>query len=491
MLPTSDLNLNDFPQLLTNFSPLDAASEMEIRRQADTSWMTEKSHICDYESFILDESHKRYTICYNDVPFECLYLPKSHSKRLYVMLSGGGRKGKKVRYPLFLRWKYNTLLDGNILCIDDPMMSFHNKINHVMWYYGTKDVSYMHLLIDIIKKVILQLSINAKDVTFIGSSGGGYAALYAANLLDYSSAFAMNPQYIPKNWGYPVIYNNFSKWGLNLDIDDQFGRNKLNLTNKTSTFMIMMNAASNSEYNLQFVPFMNDYNIVPQYGISQKDNIITWIHSTPYKKPHSASATKVGIAFADYLLKKAKLGVNLNEIKNLSVLANELLYEKYSSKESLEYAESLLTETDNFYQFLMQTISNHIKNILSVKIVELSSNSLKNFFFDNYDITSSLGKKSGMMSFYIGTQKACRYTLSYNQKNKNWYFCMKFTDFSTNFANSNQALEYLSSLINDNVDWILEDTDRLKLSIILTSNAFEQQINELINLSINLINKYL
>ena len=104
-----------------------------------------------------------------------------------------------------------------------------------------------------------QLLIEAENVTFIGSSGGGYSALFLGNMLDNSSVIVINPQLILKYWQYPHVYNNFKEWGIDLDSDDDLGRNKICLTNKTVTFLICINYKSDADYKVQFKEFSQNH----------------------------------------------------------------------------------------------------------------------------------------------------------------------------------------------------------------------------------------
>lgn len=88
------MDMYNFPKLLKSFVPDEAVKELRELRKIDVKWKEQESIFCDFEEFELSENHNRYTICYENVPFECLYLP-DENKKMYVMLSGGGQKWKK------------------------------------------------------------------------------------------------------------------------------------------------------------------------------------------------------------------------------------------------------------------------------------------------------------------------------------------------------------------------------------------------------------
>ena len=113
-----------------------------------TDWKKEKPQKMDVSNIKFSSSQKRYCITSDGVDFECLFFC-NNAKKLYISLGGGGRKNKI--YPCFFSWKYKNFLDGDLLCIDDPMYSIINN-DYVMWYYGTKDRPYLLDVAGIIKK---------------------------------------------------------------------------------------------------------------------------------------------------------------------------------------------------------------------------------------------------------------------------------------------------------------------------------------------------
>lgn len=482
------MEFSGFPELLKSTLPLEAAEEMKNLREPDSAWMKQESFECSLKEFKIQQMQNRYTIYHEDVPFECLWLP-SKKQKLYVSLSGGGPANGR-RYPWFIRWKYKNFLDGHVLCIDDPMYHFHPEIVSAMWYYGTNETSYLHLLLDIVKKFMEQIGIEAKDVTFIGSSGGGYSSLYCANLLDYSSAIAVNPQIVLKDWHYPYVYNHFAKWGIDLASEDQFDRNNVLLKNKTSKFMLIMNVGSVNEAKLQFEPFFQRHGIVPTYGISQKDNIITWVHVTNYNNPHSAYPEKAGFKLASYLLELAKTsvmceGYDLNELSNISLLANEVLYEKYDLKNKLE---SIQTERNAVYRFFIHTISECIKENLYRKIPIKTSENLRRFLAYDYEIRDIIRSK-GNIGYYIGAQEEFRYNIYYHEGE--FYFRMKFDGFSKYFKNAEEIKNYLNTIKGHRITRWHISGDTLIISYILEPEMMETQIDDFVNLTLMMINKYL
>ncbi len=480
---SASFDLSDLPRLIQAEEPAAAAAEMEALRKIDKSWMKQEPQSCTYDTFRLQKDQRRYTITHQDVPFECLYMP-ADNKRLYVMLSGGGTTTSR-RYPLLLRWKYKNMLNGNILCIDDPMYYFHPEFTPVMWYYGTNEKSYLRLLLDIVKKVMSQLQIEAEDVTFIGSSGGGYSSLYCANLLDHSSAIAMNPQVVLKDWQSPLVYDHFKSIGIDLAAEDKFGRNLLQLTNKKSHFFILMNVGSPKEYKLQFTPFFENHNITPKFGVAQNGNIITWLHSTDYTQPHSAIFEKTGVAIADCILMQARDGADANDLNAISLYANEVMYEKYAIKTNLESTQA---EMNTIYKYFVKNISRTIEEALYRRVPMQASPALRRFLDYNFKVETKAWKP-GNIGYYIGEQTGFRYNIFYHGGKV--YFRMKFDEFAKHISRKDEAEAVLNASRGEKLTRWYYEGDTIVMTLALDPDTAETQILELIDMSLAFLSEYL
>ena len=286
-------------------------------------WQTQQPVKLNISDFSLINGINRYCIINEGVNFECLYLPHS-TKKLFVSLTGGGRAGKK--YPMFLRWKYKNLLNGHYLAIDDPM-AINEKTDKVLWYYGTKEKAYLKLLLPIVEKFMKNIGIAAEDVVFFGSSGGGTASIYLANLLEGSTAIAMNPQYDLSAWSKAVSDHFLRTLHIDLTDDDIHNRNQLNITSSKSIFFLLENFASRPDQS-QFTSFAHRIGIPVKYGITRHGNIISWIHHSTGPSNHSANPENYSLYFLISLLPSIREGADLRDIAPFSYLLNELLDQK-------------------------------------------------------------------------------------------------------------------------------------------------------------------
>lgn len=289
--------------------------------------MTEDVKKYTIDDLVVSKKTCRYSVDIEDTQYECLFI-NNNSDKLIVSLGGGGREGKS--YPVFYRWTYGNFLNKNVLCIDDPMY-YNRKFTGVKWYYGTKEKSYLKEMVPIIRKFMDRFNLSAEDLTFLGSSGGGYAAIYLANLFDGSTAMALSPQVDIAHLAprYNKIF--LDELGIDLLADDPHSRNVLQITAQKSLFFLAENILSEVDWNNQFLPFCERQGITPTYGISQHKNIITWVHASNGIDPHSSNPEKYGLVLLDFLASEYRAGKDINSFNNMSLLINEMLNEKYES----------------------------------------------------------------------------------------------------------------------------------------------------------------
>ena len=325
------------------------------RDSIETDWMEQEPIVfSDIEAINLVRN--RFVVDIKSIWYECLFLPNNDSKTLFVSLSGGGRNAKN-RYPRFLRWKYANKLGVNILCIDDPMYKNNDHVG-VRWYYGTKNTSYLKEMAPIVQKVAKELNIPYSNIYFLGSSGGGYAANYMANIMDGTNAICMNPQFYPKNWRNGQICEIFkSLYDIDLnDIGDIHSRNNLVIKAKNSVFMEIVNVDSPADFETQFIPFCKDNNITPHYGITSSNNVLTWLHCTDGFSLHGVNPSDLGILISIGLIKHYRKYNDISKYYNISLLLNEELRQKYALNKRLSYSAFWRNALSDIYYLLPNNI---------------------------------------------------------------------------------------------------------------------------------------
>lgn len=270
----------------------------------------------------------RFRITLHGAPFEGIFHEKP-GKFLYVAFDG--RRNPADPLPKFPRWSYSSLVEGSFLAIEDPMYYMHTALQ-LAWYYGTTDHCYLEDCVAIVKTVCARLNIPHENVVFFGSSGGGYAALYAATLLQNSLSVSLNPQL---SISRHHTAGEFAKiTGISLKANDPLNRNNLArqiIDHSASRHVIIYNSYD-PHYSL-FFQLAEALGIPLRYGISIAGNVLMWTYSTPgAPNPHNAMETRAIFSMIDYIAKEFTNPGERGRLQNLAVMTNEFWSELYKEK---------------------------------------------------------------------------------------------------------------------------------------------------------------
>lgn len=313
----------------------------------------------------------RFRVWQSEAKFECLYDRKIDSEYLYVFLNGsrGETPDKFVPLPRFGRWSWHGLFNGSTLYIEDPMLYKYDDLN-LGWYYGTEDVSYLDLTLNIVKSIAARTG-NPK-VIFYGSSGGGYAALHLASILPNSFAISINPQIELDKWGSAGDFSRITE--IDLLADDIHHRNSTakRLKESNSKFLIIQNTLSIDDCKLHLFPLCKAMDFFPDFGLSRKDNLLTWLYSTP--AGHNSTDNKHILFF---ILELALNFFNeqefdLSELDNQRYkIASELWHDSFLLQDMQKSASSHIkvdstTAKDNFILSKQQATAGRISEALQL-----------------------------------------------------------------------------------------------------------------------------
>lgn len=314
----------------------------------DKGWMT-GPHIISQLSTCSFDRTGRHQIDVDGIPFECLYLKNPHAseRALYVSLGGGGRKGKM--YPTFFRWKYLKYFTGDYLAIDDPTYWRYPEFKGVRWYHGQDGLEYYQRMVKIIQKFQDQHNIPTDKIYFLGSSGGGVAAIKLANLIAGTTAIAFSPQFRFSHWKESVT-NQFLSEGVDLKAQEIDGLN-VDCTNPQSRYFIVENLASEEDWDEQYRHFSLKHNFEPKIGIQKvQDNIWTWNHWTPSYEPHSSNPEKLEVSLIISILNgSVDISSKVGE-RDLGWYFSEQLSDKwmsYTTIQGLKKAQPSVTAKNN------------------------------------------------------------------------------------------------------------------------------------------------
>lgn len=290
-----------------------------------------------------DLPNGRFRVWQSEAKFECLYDRKKNSEYLYVFLNGsrGETPDKFAPLPRFGRWSWHELFNGSTLYIEDPMLYKYNDLN-LGWYYGTEETSYLDLTLNIVKSIVKKTG-NPK-VIFYGSSGGGYAALHLASMLPHSFAISINPQIALDQWGSASDFSRITD--IDLLANDKHHRNSTakKIIESNSKFLIIQNILSIDDCALHLFPLCKSLDFFPDFGLSQKNNLLTWLYSTP--AGHNSTDNKNILFFI--------LELALDFFNNPEYKINTLDNQRYKIASELWYDSFLL-------QNKQKIISSHIE----------------------------------------------------------------------------------------------------------------------------------
>jgi len=231
---------------------------------------------CDVENLVVTDNCQLH-ISVDGIGVDALF-HKGQKHKLYVILSGG--IAKETHVPHFERWTYYSILDGNVLIIDDPMLKiFRTQKLCTGWYYGLEN-SYLENIGKIIDKVASMLSINYKDLVFYGSSAGGYAALYLTSKFEKSKCIAINPQInlkIQRSWINAQEMEAITGHDLSSD-DCRNDLRQMIIEGNAGRIVIIENACSDTDL-MQAKSLCDFLNVRFSYGLNKlSDRILLWVY---------------------------------------------------------------------------------------------------------------------------------------------------------------------------------------------------------------------
>lgn len=176
------------------------------------------------------------------------------------------------------------------------------------WFYGDKDASALTELREAVDGLRRAQGADESGVLFLGSSAGGYAALFLCDLMKGSSCVAMNPQLKLTNWWSFFLLKN--ALGLDPAVPDPLGRNDLARIagNRESRFLITCSPKFKNDFDLQVKPLFDALSGSPCGDVSElppaviRDNFVFMFAKGGYPLPHLLVMDRLSVAvLAGYL----------------------------------------------------------------------------------------------------------------------------------------------------------------------------------------------
>ena len=135
------------------------------------------------------------------------YSRLKRSEELVVTFHGAGDL-TKLSYPVFTRVKSLAAKAPAMMSFADPTMLVDDERKMMLsWYLGGPGWDPLPSIITVIRKAMGKCG--AKQVAFLGGSGGGFAALRASAMIPGSLAFIQDPQVTIAKYSTRVVQTYF------------------------------------------------------------------------------------------------------------------------------------------------------------------------------------------------------------------------------------------------------------------------------------------
>lgn len=278
-----------------------------------------------------DLAQRRINVRADGITIECFGSP-SDKKKLFIFLSAAGRKDATTK---FHRVSWHPWFEGVCLNFEDPTYkALAGKVS-TGWFFGTKDKHALPVVADIIKKVRDHYGIANEDICIVGSSAGGFAALWLANALVGATAIAGNPQFYALLWPSAKRYLTA---GIDLaapDYADRISLDHLEL-NGRSRYLVIVNAKSKTDYQTQLPPFRDRMRLGPlKYGLNKRGNLYLYCRSvgnkgsiTPHNSLEDAKELRTFVDIMNSDLPLATMSSMLN-------MVHEMQHSRYALADTL------------------------------------------------------------------------------------------------------------------------------------------------------------
>lgn len=259
----------------------------------------------DLDNFTIIESPFLLTVTMEGVPFEFLINRKNDSDNLLV-LGSGAYNPEKQKPPIFQRYTWMDDFQESVIFYNDPTL-YLGEMN-LGWGYGTHERHYLEELSLILSKIITKLEYKNENVSFYGSSAGGFMSMMLACSIKGSIAVVNNPQTIVSNYAkkhvrrlYGTVYkdgsNDFSSFIKHRVNVVEFFKDKQYIP----TIFYAQNLACDHDVNNHLTPFIKQIGEVDDSLLKSK---ITMQYYLNTEQGHNPMAKKDTLEFIKNSIKQ-------------------------------------------------------------------------------------------------------------------------------------------------------------------------------------------
>jgi glycosyltransferase involved in cell wall biosynthesis len=195
----------------------------------------------------------------DNVKYEYLINRKQDKDKL-IVFNNGAIEGGNIKYPIFQRHSWASLLKTSSIFCMDPTMYVNDLA--VGWGIGKNEEYYLENSSLILKIIIEKMNIELENTVIYGTSAGGFLSIIMGTYLKGAKVVADNAQLDISNWAYISAVNCvleycFDNIGTALKYPERFNVVDTFIKHKyVPKIYIHVNLCSKIDNSMQLVPFL-------------------------------------------------------------------------------------------------------------------------------------------------------------------------------------------------------------------------------------------
>lgn len=264
------------------------------------------------DDIVFQDKKNTYSTFINDMKFD-FFLDNKKSDKLLIMLPGAIDRSKGIHN--FQRFSWSDEFEYSVMSVLDPTIKDENNLS-IGWFQGVSNNYGVEQFIILLKNIFKSNNIEEKNVTFFGSSAGGFSSLKLANDFLESKIITINPQIYLYNYhenefnklvkySYKSLSKNsvMQKYKERLSVDIDFDKREAPIyyyQNKDDTHHVKKHLEPYlNSVDKKFISFFKDINI-------EKLNKLNILYYDDPNSGHSPPNKEITIKIIDDCIKEKK-----------------------------------------------------------------------------------------------------------------------------------------------------------------------------------------
>jgi len=279
-----------FRILFKNTDSLVEFKKINLTNKNLLNYIPNIQNIDNRHKFYVGEYTYSFYSKYNSYVYYTNYKPKS--KKFIVAFSGAvDREKRTIDFQRF-SWSYDS--EYSWIVVPDPTIRESNDLS-IGWYQGHANEFAIEKIANILKQTFQENNIDEKNIIFLGSSAGGFAALKMAEYFHKSKVIAINPQiYINVYYKNPVqtMYKVVFKECNEQCILDRY-KNRLQVSidysKREEKIFYIQNTEDTHHYTNHLLPYLDTldqalYNIEDLENYTDDKKLNVWLYKDSIAK---------------------------------------------------------------------------------------------------------------------------------------------------------------------------------------------------------------